>query len=240
MKRGRVSSKQVGVGRDIDRYKRRVWELSDNSEVRDLQRQISQLTYNLTVEEMKARSDMVVALEQARDAAATPEAKARLDMAIDQYRRDHFDQAVQLVDISGQVRTVAEAQQVLDKLAGHTMAARDSRLRDNYMKAMETNGYSQLSNFISTLSDEEFKLAFYANPNANIGFEYHGDKDREAQLMEQWKRAVRDIKGQSEEPIPTSTGDRNPIKRVKVENLNRKRIKVKNYGTSGDTPTNEK
>lgn len=234
MGKGRVSSKEIGVGRDIDRYRRRLWEMSDNPQVRELQRQISQQTAMLSAQEMAARSDMILSLERAIDLAATPEARARLETALNKYRQDHTDQAVQLIDISGNLRTVAEAQQVLGKLANHTMAARDARLRANYMKALDTNHYSQLKNYISTLSDEEFKLAFYANPNATLGFEYHEDEYREAQLMEQWKRAVSDITERPVEPTPPPVVEPSPIKRVKVQNLNRKRIKVKNAVVSSD------
>lgn len=197
MAKGRRPKSNLYSGNAVDRYKRRTWQVSSDPELRRLQRQIQERTYDINASEMSARQDVIVELERARDRATTEEARMQLQMALDRYRREHIDQGVGLSDVSGQVRTIEEATDILGRLTKHTSGARDSRLRENYDKALRVQGHDELANWLLGLSDNDFRLAFYANPNASLGFEYSTDADREAQLFDQWKRTVRAIRKRS-------------------------------------------
>ena len=197
MAKGRRPKSNPYSGNAVDRYKRRAWQMSSDPELRQLQRQIQQQTYDINAAEMASRQDVIVELEKAMNRARTEESRIQLQMALDKYRREHIDQGVGLSDVSGQVRTIEEATDILSRLTNHTTGARDSRLRENYDKALRVQGHDELANWLLGLSDDDFRLAFYANPNASLGFEYSTDADREAQLFDQWKRTVKAIRKRS-------------------------------------------
>lgn len=164
---------------------------SSDPELRRLQQQIYNTTFAINNQEEIARADMIRSLELARDSTTDESLRVNLDIAIDRYRTNHVDAGVSLKDLSAKVRNVSEAQDILARLDNQTMSARDRRMRENYDRALRSKGMTNLANWLLGLSDSDFKLAYYAQANAEQGFLYKTIVEDMDALDYNWRKTAR-------------------------------------------------
>lgn len=192
-KKGRAPRVTPYADNFINSLMRRENMQSDDAAIRRMQRLIRNKTSDINEQEMRNRDNIIRQLEQAIANSTDYSAQVNMQTALDDYRAGHIDNGVHLSDVSGKVRTLDEAQEIMERLYNQTAKARDTRMRKNYDNALRAKGYEALADWLLGLSDEAFLLAYYAQPNAKIGFEYHTTGEEYSTLEESWKNTVKQL-----------------------------------------------
>ena len=172
-KRNRKNAVDVDSKNFVKTIKRRERKDSQDPRLARLQRKIRQTTESINDSESTSRDSMVRELERAIERAQDYDLQVNLQSALDRYRKQHVKSDVRLVDLSEYIRDEEEARVVLEKLDAQTDVSRTIRMRQNYDKALRKNGYTELADTLLGLSDRNFLLGYYAQPNANQIFELY-------------------------------------------------------------------
>lgn len=104
----------------------------------------------------------------------------------------------QIADISKKVRTEDELQELLARLKKHTVAQTNRRFRDNYVAALEKNGFPKpFINKIKKMGGAKFFQIYTSIHNVTIGFLYTANdsesEDDMGRIIDTWNEGIKNF-----------------------------------------------
>lgn len=188
-KKRRKLSYDTGSDKFIHTLARRTDRVGDSETLRMLQNRIANKTMAIYLGDRNEQARIIRTFEDTLESLEPGSAEFdSLQRALDNYRKTHVEDYTLLKDVSGKVRTTREAKEVLRRLNMHSTDKSVERMRSNYDTALRNTGHDDLANKLQNLSNDEFMLAYYANPSAEVGYLYNIATDF-SPLDDAWERA---------------------------------------------------